>query len=94
MHGPTPLRCDSEAAVGLAKHNGNFEATKHIKLRYHVLREYQADGLVQTLWCPAFHQWADILTKNVDIHTFVRVVALVLVRRYVPTGRVSSATVA
>ena len=81
MRGATPIRCDSEAAVGLAKHSGNFEATKHIRLKYHVLREYQAEGQVRTVWCPAYHQWADILTKNVAVHTFKRVVGLVLGKR-------------
>jgi hypothetical protein len=86
MHGPTPIRCDSEAAIGMAKHSGNFEATKHVRLKYHVLREYQAEGLVQTVWCPSFHNWADILTKNVAVHTFKRVASLILGRPYCAGG--------
>ena len=85
MHGASPIRCDSEAAIGLAKHSSKFEATKHIRLKYHVLRELQGEGTIQTAWCPSYHQWADILTKNVAIHTFTRIVNLVLgVQHVVP----------
>ena len=82
MTGANPIRCDSEAAIGMAKHSGRFEATKHIRLKYHVLREYQEERLIQTIWCPSYHQWADILTKNVAVHTFKRIVSLVLGQKY------------
>jgi transposase InsO family protein len=82
MVGASPIRCDSEAAVGMAKHAGKFEATKHVRVKYHVLREYQQERLVQTVWCPSAHQYADVLTKNVAVHTFKRVVDLMLGRQH------------
>jgi hypothetical protein len=81
MTGPTPIRCDSEAAVGLAKHPGSFEATKHIRLKYHVLREYQDEGQILATWCPSRDQWADILTKNVAVHSHKRISKLGLGQR-------------
>lgn len=76
--GPYPLYCDNEAAKSLAEHAGRFEATKHIKLRYHVLRQYQAEGAVRVIWCPATHQWADVLTKNCAVKHFKRMVSHIL----------------
>jgi hypothetical protein len=86
MQGASPIRCDSEAAIGLAKHSGRFEATKHIRLKYHVLRLYQAEGIAQTTWCPTYHQFADVLTKNVPVHTFVRIVDVMLGRQFCDTA--------
>ena len=78
QQGPSAIRCDSEAAVGLAKHSGKFEATKHVRIKYHVLREYQAEGQTFAVWCPSHHQWADIMTKNVAVKDFQRISELVL----------------
>ena len=78
MHGATPIRCDNAAACNLAKHSGNFEATKHFLLKYHVLRQYQEEGITQTTWCPTASQLADILTKNVAVKTFRRIASTVL----------------
>ena len=72
--GPYRLFCDSEAAKTLSEHPGRFEATKHIRRRYHVIRQYQARGKIRVLWCPADHQWADILTKNTKPKLFRRIV--------------------
>jgi hypothetical protein len=66
------------AAVGLAEHAGSFEATKHFRLRYHVLRKYQAEGDVRVVWCPSSEQLADILTKNVSVKSFRRIATVML----------------
>ena len=76
--GPTPLLCDNEAAISLADHACRFESTKHIMLRYHVLRQYQAEKQIRAVWTPGTRQWADILTKNTNIKTFRRVVSHIL----------------
>ena len=76
--GPTMMYCDNLAAVGLAEHAGSFEATKHFRLRYHVLRQYQSEGAVRVLWCPSTEQLADILTKNVSVKTFRRIAGVLL----------------
>ena len=76
--GPTVLFCDNLAAVGLAEHAGSFEATKHFRLRYHVLRKYQAEGDVRVVWCPSSEQLADILTKNVSVKSFRRIATVML----------------
>ena len=70
--------CDNKSAGVLAQHSGNFERTKHIRLRYHVLRERQKLGEVVVRWCPASSQLADILTKNVGVQVFKHMASRIL----------------
>ena len=70
LNAPLEIWCDNKSAGVLAQHSGNFERTKHIRLRYHVLRERQKDGEVVVRWCPASYQLADILTKNAGVAHF------------------------
>lgn len=76
--GPLTIHCDNQSAGVLAQHAGKFEATKHILLKYHVLRARQRDGEVVVRWCPASAQLADILTKNATISHFLRIASQIL----------------
>jgi hypothetical protein len=62
----------------LAKHAGNFAATKHIQLKHLKIRERTADGEVQVQWVPAAEQTSDILTKNAAVKHFRRLASLML----------------
>jgi hypothetical protein len=75
---PYLLYCDNKAAKSLAQHSCNFEVTKHIRHRYHYIRECAANGKVLVTWCKSADQWADVLTKNCAIVTFRRIVSLML----------------
>jgi hypothetical protein len=75
---PLSLFCDNKAAISLSKHSCNFEATKHIRHRYHYIRECVANGKVAVSWCKSADQWADVLTKNCAIVTFRRIVSHLL----------------
>ena len=70
---PTKLWTDNRAAAILSKHECNFEAAKHIELRYHVLRDYHNRNLIQLEWKKSAKMWADILTKNCSQKLFLRV---------------------
>jgi hypothetical protein len=76
--GPLTIHCDNQSAGVLAQHSGKFEATKHILLKYHVLRSRQADGEVVVRWCPASAQVADLLTKNAQVGHFLKMATLIL----------------
>jgi hypothetical protein len=76
--GPYAIKCDNKAAETLAKHPGHFEATKHIRMRFHHLRDQQARRKTLVQWCPARRQWADVLTKNCAVKHFRRMVARTL----------------
>ena len=75
---PLEIFSDNKAAGVLAQHSGNFERTKHIRLRYHVLRARQADGEVVVRWCPASEQLADIFTKNTAVGHFKTIASRIL----------------
>jgi hypothetical protein len=76
--GPLTIHCDNQAAGVLAQHAGKFEATKHILLKYHVLRARQEDGEVVVRWCPASAQVADLLTKNAQVGHFLKMGSRIL----------------
>lgn len=47
----------------LAKIMFNIEETKHIHIKYHVVREHEKNGDIQLRHCKGEEQLADILTK-------------------------------
>jgi hypothetical protein len=76
--GPSIIYCDNEAARRLSQHSCNFEATKHIRHRYHYVRECAANGEIRVDWCSNKTQWADILTKNCAVKHFRRIVSFLM----------------
>jgi hypothetical protein len=44
-------------------HKGNAGRSKHIALRYNIIREYVADGTIKVVYCPTSQMIADTLTK-------------------------------
>ena len=42
---------------------GNAGRSKHIALRYNIIREYVADGTIKVVYCPTSQMIADTLTK-------------------------------
>jgi hypothetical protein len=43
---PTPVFVDNDSAITMSKHSGKFEATKHIELRIHSIRDRVESGQV------------------------------------------------
>jgi hypothetical protein len=76
--GPTKLYCDNKSATMLARHSGRFDATKHIALKMHVLREYQSAHALDVTWLPATDMMADIMTKNTEPALFKRMASLIM----------------
>ena len=57
------LGCDSQSAICFAK-NAMFHAhTKHIDVRYHLMREVREDGLITLIKDNTSQNPADALTK-------------------------------
>ena len=76
--GPVTIYCDNSAAALLADHESKFDRTKHIQLRYHLLRDYQRRGSIRVQWCPAEDMVADCLTKNPSVKHFRRMAGRML----------------
>jgi hypothetical protein len=62
----TPLFIDNTSAIKLAENAGVQHArSKHIKVRYHLIRDLINEGTVRPIYIPAAKQLADKLTKIV-----------------------------
>jgi len=60
---PTLLMSDNQGAICLSKNAEHHRRTKHIDVRYHLIRTEQEDGTVTVEYTPTDKQPADMLTK-------------------------------
>lgn len=58
------LMLDSTTAMSLCKNPINHPKTKHIRMRYHHIRELVEEGVIVTEWVGTEGQIADPLTKS------------------------------
>ena len=56
---------DNQACISLTKNPEDHKRTKHIQVRFHVIRDYVAKELVKFIYCPTKDQLADVFTKGV-----------------------------
>ncbi|KAJ4707148.1 Retrovirus-related Pol polyprotein from transposon TNT 1-94 [Melia azedarach] len=59
----SPIFCDSKSAIAIAKNPVQHGKTKHMKVKFHFLREAERDQEVCLIHCKSEEQVADILTK-------------------------------
>ncbi|KAJ4710130.1 Retrovirus-related Pol polyprotein from transposon TNT 1-94 [Melia azedarach] len=59
----SPIFCDSKSAIAIAKNPVQHGKTKHMKVKFHFLREAERDQEVCLIHCKSKEQVADILTK-------------------------------
>jgi hypothetical protein len=64
MHG------DNKSAIAMAVNNSAHAGSRHIRLRYHFIREQVEDGSVSLQWVPTARQLADVLTKPLHGQAF------------------------
>lgn len=63
-HTPTiPVTSDNRSAVELVNNPKFHERTKHIRIRFHKIRELQEDGTVKVTWTERTNNPADLGTK-------------------------------
>jgi len=60
---PTVIRVDNQAAIAMSKNPINHKRTKHIDVRYHVVRGFIEEGVIKCVWVPTDENLADFLTK-------------------------------
>ena len=54
---------DNQACIALTKNPEDHKRTKHIQVKYHVVRDYVKKSLVKFVYCPTENQLADMFTK-------------------------------
>jgi hypothetical protein len=69
---PTPLLCDNQGAIRLILNPEQHSRTKHIDVRYHLIRKLQENGVIKTEYINTRQQLADFLTKPLDGPLFLR----------------------
>jgi hypothetical protein len=65
-----PLMCDSSSAICLAQNPIFHERAKHIKVRYHFLKDHVEKGDIVMKFIDIERQLANIFTKTIDATCF------------------------
>jgi len=71
-HLPTPLYCDNDAASQLTEDHIWHPHVKHIRLKYHYIRELVADRELVVQRVRSSENTSDILTKPLSRSDFIR----------------------
>jgi hypothetical protein len=61
--GPTVLHCDNQSTIALTKDNKFHARMKHVRIRYHFVREAVDDGTIVVKYVPTAENTGDIFTK-------------------------------
>ncbi|GAU48263.1 hypothetical protein TSUD_405090 [Trifolium subterraneum] len=68
---PITLQIDNKSAINLAKNPVLHGRSKHIKVRFHFLREQVNQGSLEVVHCATGSQIADVMTKNLKTDRFL-----------------------
>jgi hypothetical protein len=63
---------DNKSAIAMAHNDVHHKRSKHIRLRYHFVREAVESKIIALRWCSTHDQVADILTKALPRTLFTR----------------------
>ena len=67
---PVQLFCDNQSAIRLVKNPEFHQRTKHIDIKYHFIRDQQANGIIDATYVNTTNQLADIFTKPLEMSRF------------------------
>ena len=69
-----PIYCDNQSTIAMTGNPIQHSMTKHISIRYHLIREHVDEGTMELYFVPTDQQLADIFTKPLREATFTRLV--------------------
>ena len=82
LDSPTALycdfNCDSRSAIHMSAETGLSRRTRHIAVRYHLVRAAVADSLIELRWIPTTAMVADYLTKPTTRVVFGRCMDVIM----------------
>ena len=67
----TPLMCDNTSAIAMTRNHVFHQRTKHIKRKYHFIREALQENVIELFYCKSEEKIADIFTKALSKERFV-----------------------
>ncbi|CAL9006506.1 unnamed protein product, partial [Prunus brigantina] len=80
QEGPTKLFCDNKSAICLSKNPMFHSKSKHIKIKFHFIRELIKDKEVEVLYCKSQDQLADLFTKPLKKDLLIKMRKLIGVK--------------
>ena len=63
QYGSTVLHCDNQSAIALVKDPVHHERTKHIRRRFHYIRELVVDQEAKVVYCTTKELFSDLFSK-------------------------------
>jgi len=66
----TPLYRDNQVVIRLVMNPMLHKQTKHINVKFHILREYHANGEISITYIPTADQFANLLTEPLPHNKF------------------------
>ena len=66
----TVIMCDNSSTIKLSKNPVMHGRSKHIKVRFHFLRDLVKDGEIDLVHCVTQEQVADLMTKALKLEAF------------------------
>ena len=66
VEGACKVKCDNQPTIIIGEGEGKANRTKHIRLKYHHIKDLVEKGLVQLEYVPSNENLADFLTKSVS----------------------------
>ena len=86
MQQPTPLCCDNQSAIKLAKDLVLHQHNKHNQLHMHFIRNLVHYRVIEVLYYPIDDQVADIFTKSLIEAKFSKLQSMLRVQECVLKG--------
>jgi hypothetical protein len=70
---PLQLYCDNQATINIVKNPVHHDRTEHVEIDRHFIKEKLDEGMLQVSFVKSGNQLADILTKGVNIVSFIKI---------------------
>ena len=68
----TPMLCDNQGVIKLAKDPISHEHTKHVEVHCHFIKQLVEDGSIGLQYCPTEDRTSNILTKALGPEKYVK----------------------